>query len=44
MCTFESEHSVVVCDLAIGQVCEMVSAAFGDWSSIHLCQSKVHGL
>ena len=30
MCTFENEQSVVVCDLAIHQVREAVSAAFGD--------------
>ena len=30
MCTFESEQSIVVCDLAIHQVREAVSAAFGD--------------
>ena len=30
MCTFENEHSVVVCDLAIHQVRDAVSAAFGD--------------
>ena len=30
MCTFESEQSVVVCDLAIHQVRDAVSAAFGD--------------
>jgi hypothetical protein len=30
MCTFENEHSVVVCDSAIHQVREAVSAAFGD--------------
>ena len=30
MCTFESEHSVVVCDLAIHQVRDLLSAAFGD--------------
>ena len=30
MCTFENEQSVVVCDLAIGQVREAASAAFGD--------------
>lgn len=30
MCTFENEHSVVVCDIAIRQVREAVSAAFGD--------------
>jgi hypothetical protein len=30
MCTFESEHSIVVCDLAIHQVRDAVSAAFGD--------------
>ena len=30
MCTFESEYSVVVCDLAIHRVRDAVSAAFGD--------------
>jgi hypothetical protein len=30
MCTFENEHSVVVCDSAIHQVREAVSAAFGE--------------
>ena len=30
MCTFENEHSVLVCDIAIHQVREAVSAAFGD--------------
>ncbi len=30
MCTFENEHSVVVCDIAIQQVRAAVSAAFGD--------------
>lgn len=30
MCTFESEQSIVVRDLAIHQVREAVSAAFGD--------------
>jgi hypothetical protein len=30
MCTFENEHSIVVCDLAIGKVREAVNAAFGD--------------
>ena len=30
MCTFENEHSAIVCDLAIGQVREAVSAAFGE--------------
>lgn len=30
MCTFENEHSVLVCDLAIHQVREAVSTAFGD--------------
>ncbi len=30
MYTFENELSVVVCDLAIGQVREAVSVAFGD--------------
>ena len=30
MCTFENEHSILVCDLAIHQVREAVSTAFGD--------------
>jgi len=30
MCTFENEHSALVCDLAIHQVREAVSATFGD--------------
>ena len=30
MCMFENEHSVVVCDIAIGKVREAVNAAFGD--------------
>jgi hypothetical protein len=30
MCTFDNEHSVVVCDIAIQQVRAAVSAAFGD--------------
>ncbi len=30
MCTFENEHSALVCDLAIHQVSEAVSATFGD--------------
>jgi hypothetical protein len=30
MCTFENEHSVVVCAIAIHQVRSAVSAAFGD--------------
>ncbi len=30
MCTFENEHSVLVCDIAIQQVREAVSTAFGD--------------
>lgn len=30
MCTFENEHSVIVCDIAIHQVREAVNAAFGD--------------
>jgi len=30
MCTFENEHRVLVCDLAIGQVREAVNTAFGD--------------
>ncbi len=30
MCTFENGHSAVVCDLAIHQVREAVSSAFGD--------------
>jgi hypothetical protein len=30
MCTFENERSVLVCDLAIHQVREAVSATFGD--------------
>jgi hypothetical protein len=30
MCTFENEHRVLVCDVAIHQVREAVSAAFGD--------------
>lgn len=30
MCTFENEHSVLVCDIAIHQVREAVSTAFGD--------------
>jgi hypothetical protein len=30
MCTFENKQSVLVCDLAIHQVREAVSAAFGD--------------
>lgn len=30
MCTFENEHSVLVCDTAIHQVREAVGAAFGD--------------
>ena len=30
MCTFENEHSVVVCDIAIQQVRAAASAAFGD--------------
>src|SRR5437879_12007425 len=30
MCTFENEHSILICDLAIHQVREAVSTAFGD--------------
>lgn len=30
MCTFENEHCVLVCDVAIRQVREAVSTAFGD--------------
>jgi len=30
MCTFENEHSVLVCDIAIHQVREAVGTAFGD--------------
>ena len=30
MCTFENEHHVLFCDVAIHQVREAVSAAFGD--------------
>jgi len=30
MCTFENERSVLVCDIAIHQVREAVSATFGD--------------
>ena len=30
MCTFENDHRVLVCDLAIQQVCEATSHAFGD--------------
>jgi hypothetical protein len=30
MCTFESEHRVLVCDIAIHQVREATSRAFGD--------------
>ena len=30
MCTFENEHAVLVCDLAIAQVREAASRAFGD--------------
>jgi hypothetical protein len=30
MCTFENEHSVLVCDTAIHHVRKAVSAAFGD--------------
>ena len=30
MCTFENEHRVLVCDIAIHQVREAVSTAFGD--------------
>ncbi|MEO7020254.1 MAG: hypothetical protein ABI234_08905 [Ktedonobacteraceae bacterium] len=30
MCTFENEHSVLVCDTAIRQVRHAVSTAFGD--------------
>lgn len=30
MCTFENEHRVLVCDVAIHRVREAVSAAFGD--------------
>jgi len=30
MCTFENEHCVLVCDVAIYRVREAVSAAFGD--------------
>jgi hypothetical protein len=30
MCTFENKHSIVVCDIAIQQVREAVSAAFVD--------------
>ncbi len=30
MCTFENEHRVLVCDLAIHQVREATSRAFGD--------------
>jgi DnaJ-class molecular chaperone len=29
-CTFENEHRVLVCDLAIAQVRKAVGAAFGD--------------
>ena len=30
MCTFENEHRVLICDLAIQGVREAVSTAFGD--------------
>lgn len=30
MCTFENEHSVLVCDTAIRQVRQAVCTAFGD--------------
>ncbi len=30
MCTFENDHRVLICDLAIHQVREAVSAAFGE--------------
>ncbi len=30
MCTFENDHRVLVCDVAIHQVREAASAAFGD--------------
>lgn len=30
MCTFENEHSVLVCDIAIHQVREAVGTTFGD--------------
>lgn len=30
MCTFENEHRVLVCDVAIARVREAVGAAFGD--------------
>jgi hypothetical protein len=30
MCTFENDHRILVCDLAIAQVREAVGAAFGD--------------
>jgi hypothetical protein len=30
MCTFENDHRVLVCDLAIHRVRKAVSAAFGD--------------
>jgi hypothetical protein len=30
MCTFENDHRVLVCDLAIHQVREAASRAFGD--------------
>jgi len=30
MCTFENDHRVLVCDVAIHQVREAISAVFGD--------------
>lgn len=30
MCTFENEHSVLVCDTALRQVSQAVRTAFGD--------------
>ena len=30
MCTFENDHRVLVCDVALHQVREAVSTAFGD--------------
>ena len=29
MCTFQDQHTVLVCDVAIGQVRERLTAAFG---------------
>lgn len=41
MCTFENEHCVLVCDVAIAQVREAASRAFGD--AVQLTPVPGHG-